>query len=201
MISLYLCTVRTIVLTTPLSAGSKTLSPLLHFRSHLFGWLLFFIESSEKLVKCRILNQATFDGNGFVPLKYEHFYCILAFRAASSKLGKSSLRSPPVLKIHSSFSIDLNSPCEAICFNSLTKLAPLASCRSAKSSEMSRERVSATSIEIPTSSKGVSYILASTSGLSVCSNSKLLLSLKSNPCLILLARCKQKGIEEFFKYW
>ncbi len=51
MINLYLCTVRTIVLTTPLSAGSKTLSPLLHFRSHLFGWLLFFIESSEKLVK------------------------------------------------------------------------------------------------------------------------------------------------------
>ena len=79
MISLYLCSVRMKVLTTPLSAGSKTLSPLLHFRSHLFGWLLFFIESSEKLVKCRILNQATFDGNGFVPLKYEHFYCILAF--------------------------------------------------------------------------------------------------------------------------
>ena len=69
MISLYLCSVRTIVLTTPLSAGSKTLSPLLHFRSHLFGWLLFFVELSEKLVKCRILNQATFDGNGFVTLK------------------------------------------------------------------------------------------------------------------------------------
>ena len=75
----YLCTVRTNVLTTPLSAGSKTLSPLLHFRSHLFGWLLFFIEFPEKPVKCRILNQSTFDGNGFVPLKYEHFYCISAF--------------------------------------------------------------------------------------------------------------------------
>ena len=86
MINLYLCTVRTIVLTTPLSAGSKTLSPLLHFRSHLFGWLLFFIESSEKLVKCRILNQATFDGNGFVPLKYEHFYCIQLSQLCVDKL-------------------------------------------------------------------------------------------------------------------
>jgi len=28
----YLCSVRTIVLTTPLSAGSKTLSPLLHLK-------------------------------------------------------------------------------------------------------------------------------------------------------------------------
>ena len=35
MISLYLYSVRTKVLTTPLSAGSKTLSPLLHFKSHL----------------------------------------------------------------------------------------------------------------------------------------------------------------------
>ena len=51
MISLYLCSVRTTVLTTPLSAGSKTLSPLLHFRSHLSGWLLFFVELSEKPVK------------------------------------------------------------------------------------------------------------------------------------------------------
>ena len=79
MISLYLCSVRTNVLTTPLSAGSKTLSPLLHFRSHLFGWLLFFVVFSEKPVKCRILDQSTFDGNSFVSLKNEHLYCISAF--------------------------------------------------------------------------------------------------------------------------
>jgi len=39
----YLCNVRTIVLTTPLSAGSKTLSPLLHLKATLERWLLFFI--------------------------------------------------------------------------------------------------------------------------------------------------------------
>ena len=35
-------------LTTPLSAGSKTLSPLLHLKVTL-GWLLFFVEFSEEL--------------------------------------------------------------------------------------------------------------------------------------------------------
>jgi len=52
MISLYLCGVRTTVLTTPLSAGSKTLSPLLHFKSHLRVAFLFFIEFSEESIKC-----------------------------------------------------------------------------------------------------------------------------------------------------
>ena len=37
----YLCSVRTLVLTTPLSAGSKTLSPLLHLKVT-FGWLFSF---------------------------------------------------------------------------------------------------------------------------------------------------------------
>jgi len=37
----YLCSVKMYVLTTPLSAGSKTLSPLLHLKVT-FGWLLFF---------------------------------------------------------------------------------------------------------------------------------------------------------------
>jgi len=45
--SFYLCTVRTKVLTTPLSAGSKTLSPLLHLKVTL-RWLLFFVDHSEK---------------------------------------------------------------------------------------------------------------------------------------------------------
>ena len=35
------------ILTTPLSAGSKTLSPLLHLKATFHGWLLFFISLSR----------------------------------------------------------------------------------------------------------------------------------------------------------
>ena len=41
--NVFLCGVKTSVLATPLSAGSKTLSPLLHLKATFQGRLLFFI--------------------------------------------------------------------------------------------------------------------------------------------------------------
>ena len=51
MISLYLCTVKTTILTIRVSfpRGSKTLSTLLHFKSH-FRVVSFFVEFSEEEV-------------------------------------------------------------------------------------------------------------------------------------------------------
>ena len=43
IISSYICTVRAKVLTTPLNAGSKALSILLHFKKSPSGGFLFFI--------------------------------------------------------------------------------------------------------------------------------------------------------------
>ena len=64
--SSYLCTVRTLVLTTPLSAGSKTLSPLLHLNATSQGWLLFFILFSKDAVEVRIASQSTLDGYSYL---------------------------------------------------------------------------------------------------------------------------------------
>ncbi|MBE6256294.1 MAG: hypothetical protein E7105_12455 [Prevotella sp.] len=47
----FLCGVKTSVLATPLSAGSKTLSPLLHLKATFQGRLLFFISLSEDAVE------------------------------------------------------------------------------------------------------------------------------------------------------
>ena len=58
------------ILTTPLSAGSKTLSPLLHLKATFHGWLLFFILLSEDAVEAWIASQSTFDGDGLVTLEY-----------------------------------------------------------------------------------------------------------------------------------
>lgn len=43
----YLCSVKSLLLATPLSAGSKTLSTLLHLKSHPYGWLFIFRTSFE----------------------------------------------------------------------------------------------------------------------------------------------------------
>jgi len=66
----YLCSVKANVLATPLNAGSKTLSPLLHLKVT-FGWLLFFIHLSEDAVELRVSSKSSFDGDCFVSLEYQ----------------------------------------------------------------------------------------------------------------------------------
>jgi len=64
----YICTV--IKMTTPLSAGSKTVSPLLQFdkaTSH-WGGFSFLIEPSEDSIESGIGGQSPFHRNSFVPL-------------------------------------------------------------------------------------------------------------------------------------
>ena len=69
--NVFLCGVKTSVLATPLSAGSKTLSPLLHLKATFQGRLLFFISLSEDAVEIWITSQAAFDSDSFVSLKYQ----------------------------------------------------------------------------------------------------------------------------------
>ena len=58
-------------LTTPLSAGSKALSILLHLKVT-YGWLLFFIFPSEQSVKHRRLNMISHNRYNFLTLKYQN---------------------------------------------------------------------------------------------------------------------------------
>ena len=71
----YLCIVKMNILTTPLSAGSKPVSKLLHLKAT-FGWLLFFIPFPEQPMKLRTDCEVAVYCNLFLSLKNQHLHCI-----------------------------------------------------------------------------------------------------------------------------
>jgi len=77
-INAYLCTVRMHVLATPLSAGSKTLSPLLHFKSHLKGRLfLFLVEFSKDAIEFWVCCQSSLYGDSLASFEDKYFNSIM----------------------------------------------------------------------------------------------------------------------------
>ena len=84
-ISSYLCSVKNVFLTTPLSAGSKPLSTLLHLKATLL-WLLFFISFTKYFIKERTQCEITVNRYQFLSFKYQYFYCFRIYLKISSDI-------------------------------------------------------------------------------------------------------------------